>query len=473
MATQSTASPIQNPQNPEGDKRDVDMKAVSESSEKPVFANPEPMREDQIQNAVKFLSHPKVRGSPIIHRRSFLENKGLTKEEIDEAFRRVPDPPSNVTSVEAAVKSQASQPKQSISTQPQTSVHAPQPAGAPSSGVPMIPRTLMSKLHWYHALLAIGVLSASGAGTAVLFKNIFVPRVKAWIRKTVAEGKKSEEAKPSSRLNEEAAEAAKAAASAAAVVAKASQELISTKHEERKYFEAFMGALDVQVKEMKSMSDAIRKLESRREDSFSQNNLIEEHVQSTARNGPVSNPWNSSRVMATGQTGEKSPGMKIQPWEVAQQMQKRPTYATQSQSSDENLTSEAQDNYGALSQNSEPWWRKKVVKINETEPRVEEPRQFPYTTITNERPIQRGWVPPQSPPIAMPEAAAAIRHQKASIHKQQSGDVRSVASSDDGETGMQKASDSVVNEVEVSASTVMGRSYSEIQEERSDAIEVN
>lgn len=48
------------------------------------------MREDQIQNAVKFLSHPKVRGSPVIHRRSFLEKKGLTKEEIDEAFRRVP-----------------------------------------------------------------------------------------------------------------------------------------------------------------------------------------------------------------------------------------------------------------------------------------------------------------------------------------------------------------------------------------------
>lgn len=43
-----------------------------------------------MQNAVKFLSHPKVRGSPVIYRRSFLEKKGLTKEEIDEAFRRVP-----------------------------------------------------------------------------------------------------------------------------------------------------------------------------------------------------------------------------------------------------------------------------------------------------------------------------------------------------------------------------------------------
>ncbi|KAH9314674.1 hypothetical protein KI387_023301, partial [Taxus chinensis] len=54
------------------------------------FANSEPVREDQVQNAVKFLSHSKVRGSPIIYRRSFLEKKGLTKDEIDEAFRRVP-----------------------------------------------------------------------------------------------------------------------------------------------------------------------------------------------------------------------------------------------------------------------------------------------------------------------------------------------------------------------------------------------
>lgn len=48
------------------------------------------LREDQVQNAVNFLSHPKVRSSPIVHRRSFLKEKGLTNEEIDEAFRRVP-----------------------------------------------------------------------------------------------------------------------------------------------------------------------------------------------------------------------------------------------------------------------------------------------------------------------------------------------------------------------------------------------
>ena len=60
------------------------IKAISTPSEQ------QPMREEQVQNAVKFLSHPKVRGSPVVYRRSFLEKKGLTREEIDEAFRRVP-----------------------------------------------------------------------------------------------------------------------------------------------------------------------------------------------------------------------------------------------------------------------------------------------------------------------------------------------------------------------------------------------
>lgn len=64
-----------------------DAKDISPPS---VFVNSEPIREDQVQNAVKFLSHPKVKGSPVMYRRSFLERKGLTKEEIDEAFRRVP-----------------------------------------------------------------------------------------------------------------------------------------------------------------------------------------------------------------------------------------------------------------------------------------------------------------------------------------------------------------------------------------------
>lgn len=74
----------------DGNGQDVKGDATREASGKLIFVNSEPMREEQVQNAVKFLSHPKVRGSPVIYRSSFLEKKGLTKEEIDEAFRRVP-----------------------------------------------------------------------------------------------------------------------------------------------------------------------------------------------------------------------------------------------------------------------------------------------------------------------------------------------------------------------------------------------
>ena len=53
-----------------------------------------PFREDQITNAISFLTHPKVSASPIATKRSFLERKGLTAEEIEEAFRRVPAEPT-------------------------------------------------------------------------------------------------------------------------------------------------------------------------------------------------------------------------------------------------------------------------------------------------------------------------------------------------------------------------------------------
>lgn len=71
-------------------QQDVQVEVPKPISPPSVFVNSEPMREDQVQNAVKFLSHPKVRGSPVMYRRSFLEKKGLSREEIDEAFRRVP-----------------------------------------------------------------------------------------------------------------------------------------------------------------------------------------------------------------------------------------------------------------------------------------------------------------------------------------------------------------------------------------------
>ncbi|CAH9135615.1 unnamed protein product [Cuscuta epithymum] len=233
-----------------------------------VFVNSEPIREDQVENAVKFLAHPKVKGSPVMYRRSFLERKGLTKEEIDEAFRRVPDPTSTVSSTEATLANQGEgyegQLKTSSSIQPQALIRSTQQASAEVSSTTKV--GYLSKFHWSHAVLAAGLLAASGSFTAIFFKKSIIPRLKSWIRKVVLEEEATQEdgvrrnnLKPS--LAEETARAAKAAAAAAADVARASQEMMASKSEEKKYFKELTELLNYQVREMKSMTSAIQKLE--------------------------------------------------------------------------------------------------------------------------------------------------------------------------------------------------------------------
>ncbi|XP_062232223.1 peroxisomal membrane protein PEX14-like isoform X3 [Phragmites australis] len=56
---------------------------------KAALASFELMREELVQSAVGFLKHPKVVASSDVQRLSFLENKGLTVDEINEAFRRL------------------------------------------------------------------------------------------------------------------------------------------------------------------------------------------------------------------------------------------------------------------------------------------------------------------------------------------------------------------------------------------------
>ncbi|XP_010243117.1 PREDICTED: peroxisomal membrane protein PEX14 isoform X3 [Nelumbo nucifera] len=457
MGSESTTAPNlrdEKPQNPDSVKAmDVNGQvaegdSTKEIPTKSVFVNSEPMREEQVQNAVKFLSHPKVRGSPVIYRRSFLEKKGLTKEEIDEAFRRVPDPPPTVTNVQATATSQDSQLKPSTNLQTQIQGQAPQPAAVPSgaaSALATLPRT---KFHWSHALLAIGFLAVSGAGSAIVFKNAVVPRLKSWIRKVVLEEEdesvKRNLSKPS--LAEEAAAAAKAAAAAAADVARASQEMLNSKNEEKKYFETFMSVLDVQVAEMKSMSNAIRKLEAKGE----------QHSQSVSRNGPSNTSWSAShasqedsrgfmegfkqakvngtvdfdsgsgRPMSAPASMEPSvaphPKSYMEPWEVGQ-AQNSSSYTLQSQTSGENSSYKVEDNGSASQLNgysSEPWWQRKNVRISEIEDENDQRiASYGIVPVANERPVQRTWVPPQPPPVSMPEAAAAIRQPKSIIQKEQ------------------------------------------------------
>lgn len=48
-----------------------------------------PLREDQIRNAIEFLQDPRIIPSPLDRKKKFLQSKGLTDEEINEAIKRV------------------------------------------------------------------------------------------------------------------------------------------------------------------------------------------------------------------------------------------------------------------------------------------------------------------------------------------------------------------------------------------------
>ncbi|XP_010027726.2 peroxisomal membrane protein PEX14 isoform X2 [Eucalyptus grandis] len=450
---------------------------VKSTSTPSVFVNSEPIREEQVQNAVKFLSHPKVQGSPVIYRRSFLERKGLTKEEIDEAFRRVPDPTPSAQPTNVSPDPQS---KSSANVQPQSSSQALQPAAAAPAGViSSVVTTTRPRFRWIHAAYAVGFLAVSGAGTAVLLKNAIIPRFKCWIRKVISDEEndvlKRTNAGPS--LEEETAAAAKAAAAAAADVAKVSQEMLNSKVEERKYFGELVKLLDVQLQEMKSMSTAIQKLEGHANTSgaLSQFNH-EDHgglvtipkpfangrAEFESRSGGyIKEPRSSSppgssepsaaphpksymEIMAMVQRGERPPNVKdindsppnphqqipnprlaprAKPWETIQ-TQNNSSNVYQYQSSAEAWNYNAQDN-GITDQSngdaSAPWWQRKNARITEID-RDED--------LKTGQPVQRAWVPPQPPPIAMAEAAEAIRRPKPAAQKEQSSDETASRSSD-------------------------------------------
>ncbi|CAA3002499.1 peroxisomal membrane PEX14-like isoform X1 [Olea europaea subsp. europaea] len=98
-----------------------------------------------------------------------------------------------------------------------------------------------------------------------------------------------------------------------------------------------------------------------------------------------------------------------QPWEVGQ-ARNSSSNVLQSQGSNDVLYHESQDNQ-SIAENTVPWWERKNARITEIEA-VDEHRFGSSNVVSNGRPVPRSWVPPQPPPVAMQEAAAAIRQPK-------------------------------------------------------------
>ncbi|KAM3399244.1 hypothetical protein ACQJBY_004565 [Aegilops geniculata] len=446
---------------------------AADGGEKP----PQPVREEYVQNAVKFLSHPKVRGSAVVYRRSFLQNKGLTADEIDEAFRRVPDPPPTT----------ASSP-----TQAPAAAAPPQAYAQPAAG-PIVVAAQQPRLTWYRAFVAAGLLLGFAASAAVFVKKLLLPRLKSWIRRVVAEGDEATELK--AKIDEETREAVKASVTAVSAIAQTNQELLASKDEEKKILVTLTQALDSQAKVLKSLSESLShsrdSVNITREDRFSHYRPLEEHAPSAARNGPVNTPWrppqqpnmygapnsdfgsgrpsfapapteptsgsySRSYVEQTVQRGDnRSSGSKTQQaLEMLQHAEQKLAYRSNAYLSEDGSYPQAQDNYApSYHQNG------KAPDFH-----AEEPRPLAYGSAVVERPPpQRQWVPPQPPGVAMPEAAAAIRQQK-SLTKQSSSDTSEAA----GEVQVNGAASSpsvAAAEVPVNGSAVSDAGRSEIEEQ--------
>ncbi|WJX88658.1 hypothetical protein P8452_70724 [Trifolium repens] len=440
------------------DQQNAGDESVKPTSSTSVFVNSEPLREDQVQNAVKFLSHPKVKGSPVMYRRSFLEKKGLTKEEIDEAFRRVPD---SAPTVQTGGVNQDGQLKSSSNIQQQPQQQTLQPGLPASTGVNTSPGTLSrARFHWSHALILVGFLTASGAGTVLIIKNSLLPRLKSWIRKVVLDEDDEQLKKTNNKptLAEETAQAAKSAAAAAADVAKASQEMLASKGEERKYFVEVVSLLDKQIQEMKLMTSSIRRLEDVRSYDISVSGQEDLRVSQTSSKRLVANgkadydmrsvrslsppasvepsgpphPKSYMEIMAMVQRGEKP--SNIRPWEIGQ-VQNSSSQVFQPQVNGEESYTKVQETTQSNGDDPLPWWQKKNVRIREID-EIEYNVAPPNGAASTQQPLQRVWVPPQPPPIAMAGAAEAIRRPKQAVQKEQVSDNQSVAQSSDISNGV-------------------------------------
>lgn len=233
----------------EGDK--IDNKNES-------FIEQKALSEDKVQNAVKFLSHPRVRGSPVVHRRSFLEAKGLSKDEIGEAFLQVPDPPSkNFSGAMAATEGKAfvEGPKEftSMATAPVVSTRQT----TPQQLLPGVSSVVQARsvYSWSHLIFALGCFMAAGTGVGFLFKRYFLRKLKSWIRYVVLEDAATatflpKMNNPGDKAAMTTAVAARAVSNAAAEITGASQEMIKMGKEERHYLGSVVQALEVHTREL-------------------------------------------------------------------------------------------------------------------------------------------------------------------------------------------------------------------------------
>lgn len=111
------------------------------------------LREGLVANAVQFLQHPNVVGTPLARRVAFLKRKGLTSSEIDAAVRRAA----------AAGPSSSSSSSVVVATVPTTTAGAPAAAPTPFWG------------SWKGAVCTALMAAGIGCGAALVYDFYLKP----------------------------------------------------------------------------------------------------------------------------------------------------------------------------------------------------------------------------------------------------------------------------------------------------------
>ncbi|MCO5564703.1 hypothetical protein L7F22_018370 [Adiantum nelumboides] len=406
------------------------LKDETSKPEKWPFSEPQPIREDQVRNAVNFLSHPNVRGTPMMQRFSFLERKGLTREEIEEAFRRCPDPPSSeatksLVRTEGRVPAQPTQAQSGAYHQPVVSAQ-PQPfhqyANGPSTSI--VPAR--SGSNWSQLVLGAGLIAAAGVGTGYFFQKVLAPKLRTWLRDMILQEKKpidsSRELQGKAFKLTPLEEAVSAAAAAANAAAAAAAEMANTSRE----------VLKLQAEEWQQFKNTINNLDSKTEELRSTLTLLSKNFQDAQERANFATPVHAEDAIYSKGTAKPyqrtlSPAEQMQTKQGVQVMQAvNGVDKFHSNGHSTNFSSHVSQS------DDEPWWRHKKIEIES----YTSPKQHVESTLqisevegdldqeigsTGSRasmqnrggPLGRqSWVPPPVPQTVMPGAASAIRYQK-------------------------------------------------------------
>ncbi|KAI8645673.1 peroxisomal membrane anchor protein conserved region-domain-containing protein [Parasitella parasitica] len=131
------------------------------------------MREELITSAISFLSDPKVQSAPLAKKVSFLESKGMTSEEIEEAMARANGKAATVPAATTA----SNMPQGAMVQQPGTMMqHAP----------PLPPRPAYD---WRDIFIAAVLAGGVGYGVWTLAKRLFGPWFQVPTQKELEEDK--------------------------------------------------------------------------------------------------------------------------------------------------------------------------------------------------------------------------------------------------------------------------------------------